>query len=139
MYKRQNTIGDGGLHVLDTKTLKISSYIGGGKHSNMAMMDDLLIATDKMAGPSQLLITDRRTNQVLSRTNVGEWGHGVTVNFKRGEAYVWAKDGLHRISLAQKTMGKHLGLIPSLTAGERSWFCWTPQGCLLYTSPSPRD
>jgi len=24
-----NSIGDGGLHVLDTKTLKISSYIGG--------------------------------------------------------------------------------------------------------------
>ena len=123
-----NTIGDGGLHVMDTKTLSISSYVGGGKHSNMAMMDDLLIATDKMAGPSQLLITDRKTNRVLSRTNVGEWGHGVTVNFKRGEAYVWAKDGLHRISLAQKTMGKHLDLIPSLTAGERSWFCWTPQG-----------
>ena len=64
-----NTIGDGGLHVMDTKTLKISSYIGGGKHSNMAMMDDLLIATDKMAGPSQLLITDRKTNRCLLYTS----------------------------------------------------------------------
>ena len=51
-----NSIGDGGLHVLDTKTLKISSYIGGGVHSNMAMMDDLLIATDQMSGPSQLFV-----------------------------------------------------------------------------------
>ena len=29
-----NTIGDGGLHVLDTKTLNLSSYRGGGRHSN---------------------------------------------------------------------------------------------------------
>jgi len=47
-----NTIGDGRLHVLDTKSLKITTYRGGGHHSNMAMMDDLLIATDEMAGPS---------------------------------------------------------------------------------------
>ena len=52
-----NTIGDGALHVLDTKTLEVTKYVGGGIHSNMAMMDDLLIATDQMAGPSQLLIT----------------------------------------------------------------------------------
>ncbi len=123
-----NTIGDGRLHVLDTKTLEITAYRGGGHHSNMAMMDDLLIATDEMAGPSNLLITDRKTNEVLSQTPVSTWGHGVSVNFKRGEAYVWAKDGMHRISLARKTMGQHLGLIPSLETGERSWFCWTPQG-----------
>jgi len=123
-----NTTGDGALHVLDTKTLEITRYVGGGIHSNMAMMDDLLIATDQMAGPSQLLITDRKTNKVLTKTAVNNWGHGVTVNFERGEAYVWAIDGVHRISLAQKSMGKHLGLIPSLEAGERCWFCWTPQG-----------
>ena len=123
-----NTIGDGGLHVLDTKTLDIQRYIGGGRHSNMAMMDDLLIATDAMAGPSRLLITDRKTNTTLSATSVNEWGHGVSVNYERGEAYVWAKDGIHRISLAQKSMGKHLGVIPSLERGERCWFCWTPQG-----------
>ena len=123
-----NTIGDGGLHVLDTKTLDIQRYVGGGGHSNMAMMDDLLIATDEMAGPSQLLITDRKTNTTLSTTSVNEWGHGVSVNFERGEAYVWAKDGIHRVSLARKSMGQHLGLIPSLEVGERSWFCWTPQG-----------
>jgi len=92
------------------------------------MMDDLLIATDQMAGPSRLLITDRKTNNILSSTPVSTWGHGVTVNFERGEAFVWAKDGTHRISLAQKTMGKHLGVIPSLERGERCWFCWTPQG-----------
>jgi len=123
-----NTIGDGGLHVLDTKTLEMQRYVGGGSHSNMAMMDDLLIATDEMAGPSQLLITDRKTNTTLSKTPVSSWGHGVTVNFERGEAYVWAKDGIHRISLAQKSMGQHLGLVPSLEVGERCWFCWTPQG-----------
>ena len=123
-----NTIGDGGLHVLDTKTLEIQRYVGGGRHSNMAMMDDLLIATDAMVGPSQLLITDRKTNKILTKTSVNEWGHGVSVNFERGEAYVWAKDGIHRVSLARKTMGKHLGVIPSLETGERCWFCWTPQG-----------
>ena len=123
-----NTIGDGALHVLDTRTLEVTKYVGGGIHSNMAMMDDLLIATDQMAGPSQLLITDRKTNKVLTKTSVNNWGHGVTVNFERGEAYVWAKDGVHRISLAQKSMGKHLGLIPSREPGERCWFCWTPQG-----------
>jgi len=123
-----NTIGDGSLHVLDTQTLDIKKYVGGGQHSNMAMMDDLLIATDKMSGPSELLITDRKTNKTLSATPVSTWGHGVTVNFERGEAAVWAKDGIHRISLAKKSMGKHLGLIPSLEPGERCWFCWTPQG-----------
>jgi len=123
-----NTIEDGSLHVLDTKSLEITQYVGGGIHSNMAMMDDLLIATDQMAGPSRLLITDRKANKTLSSTAVSTWGHGVTVNFERGEAFVWAKDGTHRISLAKKTMGKHLGVIPSLERGERCWFCWTPQG-----------
>ena len=123
-----NTVGDGGLHVLDTQSLEIERYVGGGGHSNMAMMDNLLIATDEMSGPSRLLVTDRKTNTTLSTTSVNEWGHGVSVNFERGEAYVWAKDGIHRVSLAQKTMGKHLGVIPSLETGERCWFCWTPQG-----------
>ena len=123
-----NTIGDGSLHVLDTKSLEITKYVGGGEHSNMAMMDDLLIATDAMAGPSRLLVTDRKTNKILTETAVSSWGHGVSVNFERGEAYVWAKDGIHRVSLAKASMGKHLGVIPSLELGERSWFCWTPQG-----------
>ena len=123
-----NSIGDGGLHVLDTKTLKISSYIGGGVHSNMAMMDDLLIATDQMSGPSQLFVTDRKTNKILSETPLSPWGHGVTVNYERGEAFVWARDGVHRISLAAKTMGEHLGVILPPNIGERCWFCWTPQG-----------
>ena len=123
-----NTIEDGSLHVLDTKSLEITKYVGGGEHSNMAMMDDLLIATDAMAGPSRLLVTDRKTNKILTETAVSSWGHGVSVNFERGEAYVWAKDGIHRVSLAKGSMGKHLGVIPSLELGERSWFCWTPQG-----------
>ena len=89
---------------MDTKTLEITQYVGGGEHSNMAMMDDLLIATDAMAGPSRLLVTDRKTNKILSETPVSHWGHGVSVNFERGEAYVWAKDGLHRVSLAQRSM-----------------------------------
>jgi len=123
-----NTIEDGSLHVLDTKTLEITKYVGGGEHSNMAMMDDLLIATDTMSGPSKLLVTDRKTNKILSETPLNNWGHGVSVNYERGEAYIWAKDGVHRVSLAKQSMGKHLGLIPSLEAGERCWFCWTPQG-----------
>ena len=123
-----NTIDDGGLHVLDTKSLKVTAYTGGGVHSNMAMMDDLLIATDQMSGPSRLLLTDRKTNKILTTTDIAPWGHGVTVNYERGEAFVWARDGVHRVSLARGSMGKHLGVINSATPGERSWFCWTPQG-----------
>jgi len=123
-----NTIGDGRLHVLDTKSLKLTAFTGGGIHSNMAMMDDLLIATDQMSGPSQLLFTDRKTNKIISRTPIAPWGHGVTANYERGEAFVWARDGVHRVSLARKNMGQHLGLIDAASPGERCWFCWTPQG-----------
>jgi len=123
-----NTIGDGRLHVLDTKSLKLTAFTGGGIHSNMAMMDDLLIATDQMSGPSQLLLTDRKTNKIISRTPIAPWGHGVTANYERGEAFVWARHGVHRVSLARKNMGQHLGLIDAASPGERCWFCWTPQG-----------
>lgn len=123
-----NTIGDGSLHVLDTKSLEITRYVGGGEHSNMAMFEDLLIATDAMAGPTEVLITDRKTNTVLSRTPVGTWGHGITVNNERGEVFVWSKEGGHRISLARSTMGKHLGMVEPFQPLQRSWFCWTPQG-----------
>lgn len=123
-----NTTGDGSLHVLDTKSLEITRYVGGGEHSNMAMFENLLIATDAMAGPSNVLITDRKTNTVLSSTPIGTWGHGVTVNNERGEAFVWSKEGGHRISLANATMGKHLGAMEPFQERQRSWFCWTPQG-----------
>ena len=33
-----NTTGDGSLHVLDTKSLEITRYVGGGEHSNMACL-----------------------------------------------------------------------------------------------------
>ena len=123
-----NTTGDGSLHVLDTKSLEITRYVGGGEHSNMAMFEGLLIATDAMAGPSNVLITDRKTNTVLSTTPIGTWGHGITVNNERGEAFVWSKEGGHRISLAKSTMGKHLGMMEPFQPLQRSWFCWTPQG-----------
>lgn len=123
-----NTTGDGSLHVLDTQSLEITRFVGGGEHSNMAMFDDLLIATDAMAGPSNVLITDRKTNTVLSTTPIGTWGHGITVNNERGEAFVWSKEGGHRISLARATMGQHLEMMEPFAPRQRSWFCWTPQG-----------
>lgn len=123
-----NTTGDGSLHVLDTRTLEITRYVGGGEHSNMAMFDDLLIATDALEGPTNVLVTDRKTNTVLSTTPIGTWGHGITVNTERGEAFVWSKEGGHRISLASASMGQHLGMMEPFRARQRSWFCWTPQG-----------
>ena len=112
-----NTVGDGGLHVLDTKHLTIKRYDGGGKHSNMAFFKNYIVATDKMSGPTHLNVIDRESEKTVARTAVGHWGHGVTVNDERGEAFVWSTEGVQVVSLAEKTMGS----------------------CLLYTSPSPRD
>lgn len=123
-----NTVGDGGLHVLDTKELTIKRFDGGGQHSNMAFFNDYLIATDKMSGPTNLNIIDRKTGKLVSKTPVGEWGHGVTVNNELGEAFVWSTDGVHVVSLAERTMGKHILLMETENFDERSWFCWTPQG-----------
>ena len=123
-----NTVGDGGLHVLDTKELTIKRYNGGGRHSKMAFFENYLVATDKMSGPTNLNIVDRNTGKLVSQTAVGNWGHGVTVNDQRGEAFVWSTDGVHVISLAQGTMGKRLRLMETENTDERSWFCWTPQG-----------
>ena len=123
-----NTVGDGGLHVLDTKELTIKRYDGGGRHSNMAFFENYLVATDKMSGPTNLNIVDRNTGKLVSQTAVGNWGHGVTVNDQRGEAFVWSTDGVHVISLAQGSMGKRLRLMETENTDERSWFCWTPQG-----------
>ena len=123
-----NSTGDGSLHVLDTASLEVESFHGGGEHSNMAFFDNYLVATDALEGPTRLLITDRDTDEVVAETPVGTWGHGVTVNFERGEAFVWSKEGGHRISLAQKTMGRRLGKIAPFEDLQRSWFCWTPQG-----------
>ena len=123
-----NTVGDGGLHVLDTKELTIKRYDGGGRHSNMAFFENYLVATDKMSGPTNLNVVDRNTGKIVSQTAVGNWGHGVTVNDQRGEAFVWSTDGVHVISLAEGSMGKRLRLMETENLDERSWFCWTPQG-----------
>ena len=123
-----NTVGDGGLHVLDTKELTIKRYDGGGQHSNMAFFKNYLVATDKMSGATNLNIVDRNTGKLVSSTAVGNWGHGVTVNDQRGEAFVWSNDGVHVISLAEGSMGKPVRLIRTDNPDERSWFCWTPQG-----------
>ena len=123
-----NTVGDGGLHVLDTKTLGIKRFDGGGQHSNMAFFKDYLVATDKMSGETKLNIIDRKTGKLVSQTRVGNWGHGLTVNDQRGEAFVWSTEGVHVVSLAEKSMGKYAGLLETKNEGERSWFCWTPQG-----------
>ena len=123
-----NTVGDGSLHVLDTKDLTIKRYDGGGQHSNMAFFKNYLVATDKMSGPTHLNVVDRDTGKMVAKTAVGHWGHGVTVNHERGEAFVWASEGVHVVSLAKKTMGKHLRLLVTENLDERCWFCWTPQG-----------
>ena len=123
-----NTVGDGGLHVLDTDTLKIERFDGGGQHSNMAFFKNYLVATDKMSGETKLNIVDRKTGELVSQTRVGNWGHGVTVNDQRGEAFVWSTEGVHVVSLAKKSMGDYVKLMETKNDGERSWFCWTPQG-----------
>lgn len=123
-----NTVGDGSLHVLDTKTLERRRFTGGGRHSNMAFFENFLVATDGIRGPTTLRVVDRATGKVLSATPVGRQGHGVTVNRENGTAFVWAADGLHVVSLARKSMGKHLKRITPPDADERCWFCWTPQG-----------
>ena len=123
-----NTVGDGGLHILDTKKLTIRRYDGGGQHSNMAFFGKYLVATDKMSGPTHLNVIDRESGKMVSRTAVGDWGHGLTVRDQKGEAFVWSNTGVHVVSLAEATMGKHAGLIETEHVDERSWFCWTPQG-----------
>ena len=123
-----NTVGDGSLHVLDTKELTIKQYIGGGQHSNMAFFKNYLVATDKMSGPTKLNVVDRDTGKLVSQTPLGSWGHGVTVNDQRGEAFIWSNDGVHVVSLAKATMGNEVKVMETPDPAERSWFCWTPQG-----------
>ena len=123
-----NTVGDGSLHVLDTQELTIERFNGGGQHSNMAFFKNYLVATDKMSGETNLSVTNRETGELVSVTHVGNWGHGVTVNDERGEAFVWSSEGVHVISLAENTMGDYVKLIKTKNQDERSWFCWTPQG-----------
>lgn len=136
-----NTVGDGGLHVLDTKELTIKRFNGGGQHSNMAFFKDYLVATDKMSGPTHLNVIDRRTGKQVARTAVGNWGHGVTVNDELGQAYVWSTEGVHVVSLAEGNMGEHVKVLKTRNLDERSWFCWTPQGGRFShdVSWNPRD
>jgi hypothetical protein len=122
-----NTVRDGGLHVLDTKTLALKRFAGGGNHSNMAFFENMIVATDRMSGATTLRLVDRERGEVKAATAVGRGGHGVTVNRENALAFVWSWDGLHVVSLAKASLGKHLGVLhPS--GDERSWFCWTPQG-----------
>ena len=125
-----NTIGDKLLHVLNTQTLELESFAGGGKHSNMAFFnrDRWLVATDRLQGGTTLRVIDRASGQILSETPAGGWGHGVTVNDKTERAFVWAGDGLHMVSLRMTDLGQHLGVIKPGRRDQRSWFCWTPQG-----------
>ena len=125
-----NTIGDRLLHVLNTETLELESFEGGGRHSNMAFFknDSWLVATDRMKGGTTLRVIDRASGQILSETPAGGWGHGVTVNDKTERAFVWASDGMHIVSLKEENLGQHLGRIEPLRRDQRSWFCWTPQG-----------
>lgn len=118
------------LHVLNTQTLNLQTYQGGGTHSNMAFFNDdsWLVATDQLGNGTLLRIIDRATNTILAETAVGNWGHGLTVNDKSGRAFVWANEGVHIVSLAKHNLGAHLGVIAPLQPEQRSWFCWTPQG-----------
>lgn len=125
-----NTIGDKSLHVLDTRTLGLETYGGGGKHSNMAFYnrDRWLVATDRLKGGTTLRVVDRGSGQILSETPAGGWGHGVTVNDKTERAFVWTDDGVHIVSLSKDRLGEHQGVIKPGRRNQRSWFCWTPQG-----------
>ncbi len=125
-----NTIGDKLLHVLDTRTLELESFEGGGKHSNMAFYnhDQWLVATDRLKDGTTLRVVDRASGQILSETAAGGWGHGVTVNDKTERAFVWSNDGMHIVSLRAESLGQHLGVLEPSVRGQRSWFCWTPQG-----------
>ena len=100
-----NTIGDGGLHVLDTEKLKLKSYAGGGGHSNMAFLDQYLIATDEMSGPTNLRVINLETGKIESKTPVGNWGHGLSVCREKGEAFVWSREGVQVVSLAEENVG----------------------------------
>ncbi len=125
-----NTIKDHALHVLDTRSLELHTYQGGGSHSNMAFFhdNDWLVATDDLGRGTKLRVVARATNTILSETAVGNWGHGLTVNDETGRAFVWADEGVHIVSLAKMNLGAHLGLIKTAAHRQRSWFCWTPQG-----------
>ncbi len=125
-----NTIEDGALHVLNTHTLEVERERGGGNHSNMAFFNDerWLLATDHLGAGTSLRVIDRVSGKILSQTPVGTSGHGVTVNDKTGTAFVWADDGVHMVDLSTKNLGQHLGIIAPKQQGQRSWFCWTPQG-----------
>lgn len=125
-----NSIESQTLHVLDTHSLDLQTYLGAGTHSNMAFFnnDRWLVATDHLGDGATLRVIDRFTNTVLAETPVGNWAHGVTVNDRTGQAFVWANEGVHRISLSQRNLGAHLGIIEAFEPGQRSWFCWTPQG-----------
>lgn len=125
-----NTIGDKLLHVLDTRTLALESFEGGGKHSNMAFYnrDRWLVATDRLQGGTTLRVVDRGSGQILCETPAGGWGHGVTVNDKTERAFVWSSDGMHVVSLRPESLGEHLEVIKPGRRDQRSWFCWTPQG-----------
>lgn len=125
-----NSTGSQALHVLDTQTLDLQTYRGGGTHANMAFFnnDRWLVSTDHLGDGTKLRVIDRATNAILSETAVGNWGHGLTVNEKTGRAFVWANDGVHIVSLAKRTLGNHLGIVEPLHPKQRCWFCWTPQG-----------
>lgn len=125
-----NTVKDGKIHVLDTKTLKLTSFAGGGKHSNMAWANDdkLIIASDKMRGMTKVNVINASTGELLSSTKTASWAHGLTCCDKKEMAFIWTYDGVHKINLKGKTVGKHLGLIKPIEKDVRSWFCWTPQG-----------
>lgn len=125
-----NTVADQSLHVLNTHTLDLQTYEGGGTHSNMAFYGDdrWLVATDHLGDGTRLRVVDRSSHRVLSETGVGSWGHGVTVDAASERAFVWAAEGMHMVSLRKKNLGAHLGVIGTADPGQRSWFCWTPLG-----------
>lgn len=125
-----NTVEDGKIHILNTKTLELKSFDGGGNHSNMAWAknDSLIIVSDKMKEITNVNIINAKTGELLSTTKTSSWGHGLTACDKTEMAFIWSYEGVHKISLKDKTIGKHLGIIKPIEKDVRSWFCWTPQG-----------
>jgi DNA-binding beta-propeller fold protein YncE len=125
-----NTIEDGKIHILDTKSLELKSFDGGGSHSNMAWAknDSLIVVSDKMKEITNVNVINVKTGALLSTTKTSSWGHGLTTCEKSEMAYIWSYEGVHKISLKDKNIGKHCGIIKPIEKDVRSWFCWTPQG-----------
>jgi hypothetical protein len=105
------SVRDGSLNELDTKSLEIKRCEGGGNHSNMAFFENYIVATDNFRSDTRLRIVDRGSGKIASETAAGSGGHSVAVNEKRAGRASGPGRVLHVVSLAEQTLGMHLGIL----------------------------